>query len=350
MSKKSFTPISALGEFGLVEKLTSEIRLKHTSTQKGPGDDAAVVLHAEETEQIISSDMLVEGVHFDPTYTPLKHLGYKSIIVNISDICAMNGVATHALVNLGIPNKYSVEHVQELYKGVGLACQNYNIDLIGGDTTSSSTGLVVSVSIFGHSDKQKTVYRGGAKPNDILIVSGDLGGAYLGLQILEREKEIFNTNTKSQPMLDKYEYILGKQLKPEARTDVIKILKEKGVVPTSMIDLSDGLSSDLNHICAASRGGAKIFENKIPISEEAQNTSAELKTSPTLCALHGGEDYELLFTVSQDDYHKIKTNTAFTPIGHISSEKNVELITESGESVNLVEDGWDAFLKKRPNI
>ena len=351
MTKKSFTPISTLGEFGLIEKLTKNIKTHNSSTQKGIGDDAAVLGPLSKSEQLISTDMLIEGVHFDPTYTPLKHLGYKSVVVNISDICAMNGQATHILVSVGIPNKYSIEHMEDLYEGIKLACKNYNIDLIGGDTTSSSTGLVISVSVFGKAKKQSITYRNGAKANDLLLVSGKLGAAYLGLQILEREKAIFKKNENSQPFLDKYEHVLEKQLKPEPRTDVVTLLKELKIKPSSMIDLSDGLSSEVLHICNSSNVGAKIFENKIPVSKESKIVSDEFKINPTICALHGGEDYELLITISQKDYEKIKGSSSLTPIGHITSDKNIYLVADSGEEINLLKDGWDSFLnKKNKNI
>ena len=299
MKKSPFTPISS--EARLIKQITKHTKIKHESTKKGIGDDAAVLGSLKNGEQLLSTDMLIEGVHFDPAYTPLGHLGYKSIIVNISDICSMNGVPTHVLVSLGVPNKYSTEHIEELYSGVHKACQNYNIDLIGGDTTSSPTGLIISVTIFGDSEDRPITYRHGAGSNDILLVSGSLGGAYLGLQILEREKEIFNKNNKSQPVLDKYQHVLERQLKPEARTDAISIFKELKITPTSMIDISDGLSSDVAHICSSSNVGVKIFEDKIPISKESQRVCEELQISPTICALHGGEDYELLFTLSPKD-------------------------------------------------
>lgn len=349
MTKNIFTPISKLGEFGLIEKLTKSIKTHHKSTQKGIGDDAAVLTSLSKMEQLVSTDMLIEGVHFDSTYTPLKHLGYKSTVVNISDICAMNGEVTHMLVSLGIPNKYSIEHIEELYAGIILACKNYNIDLIGGDTTSSPTGLVISISIFGQAKKKSITYRNGAKPNDILLVSGTLGAAYLGLQILEREKAIFNKNTDNQPSLDKYEHVLQKQLKPEARIDVIKILRELKIRPSAMIDISDGLSSDISHICKSSNVGAKIFESKIPISKETRLASDEFNVNPTICALHGGEDYELLIAISQTDYKKINKNTELNPIGHITSNESIDLIRDSGEEVNLKRDGWDSFLSKKNN-
>jgi len=349
MTKSIFTPISKLGEFGLIEKLTKSIKTYHKSTQKGIGDDAAVLSSLLKMEQLVSTDMLIEGVHFDSTYTPLKHLGYKSTVVNISDICAMNGDATHMLVSLGIPNKYSIEHIEELYAGIMLACKNYNIDLIGGDTTSSPTGLVINISIFGKAKKKIITYRSGAKPNDILLVSGTLGASYLGLQILEREKAIFNKNTDSQPSLDKYEYVLQKQLKPEARIDVIKILKDLKIKPSAMIDISDGLSADISHICKSSNVGAKIFESKIPISKETRLVADEFNVNPTICALHGGEDYELLVAISQTDYKKINKNTALTPIGHITSKDSIDLIRESGDEINLKKEGWDSFLSKKSN-
>jgi len=347
MSNK-FTPISEIGEFGLIKRILKGNKNKHNSTKKGPGDDSAVIECFTKKDQLISTDMLAEGVHFDPTYTPLKHLGYKSLIVNISDICAMNGIATHALVSLGIPNKYSVEHIEELYSGIHTACKNYNIDLIGGDTTSSATGLIISVTIIGEPSSTEPSYRSGAQPNDVVFVSGDLGGAYLGLQILEREKQIFLEDEKSQPELTQYGSILEKQLKPEARADVIRELKKTGITPSSMIDLSDGLSLDLRHICEASSVGAKIFENKIPISKETSKVANELNIKPLFCALQGGEDYEILFTAPANLYKKIKKISSIKAVGHITSEKNkIELITASEQAIDLSSEGWDPFLVKK---
>ena len=346
MSAK-FTPISELGEFKLINRVTKNLRINNNLTKRGIGDDAAVINSLNKKDCLISTDMLVEGVHFDSTYTPLKHLGYKSIIVNISDICAMNGKANQALVSLGIPNKYSVEHIEELYSGIRMACEKHHIDLVGGDTTSSSTGLIISITIIGECDPQDLVYRSGSKPNDLVFVSGDLGAAYLGLQILEREKQVFNNNQHFKPKLEEYKYILQRQLKPEARVDIIRAFKTKKIQPSSMIDLSDGLSSDIMHICRSSGVGVKIFENKIPISKQTKQTAKELGLDPVICALHGGEDYELLFTIPVNLHSKLKLINNIYPIGHTTSEKEkVELITNSGESIDLTTDGWDNFIKK----
>tara|TARA_Y100001968_G_scaffold333117_1_gene394229 strand:+ start:2358 stop:3410 length:1053 start_codon:yes stop_codon:yes gene_type:complete len=350
MKQKIFTPISKLGELNLIKRITKGLKIKHFSTKMGIGDDTAVLAFEKNKRQLVSTDMLIEGVHFDPIYTPLSHLGYKSIIVNISDICSMNGLPTHALVSLAIPNKYSVEHLEELYSGIKKACQNYNIDLIGGDTTSSSTGLVICVTVLGESEEKKISYRGGAKPNDILLVSGPLGGAYLGLQILEREKQIFNTDNTSQPALDQYKGVLEKQLKPEARVDLISFFKELKITPSSMIDISDGLSSDVGHICNSSNVGVKIFEEKIPVSKESQKVCKEFQINPVICALHGGEDYELLFTLSQKDYQKVTHLEALVPIGHITSGNDMSLVLGSGQSISLIKEGWDSFLKQKTNI
>ena len=346
-----FTPISEVGEFGLIEKLTKDHLNKHKSTKTGIGDDSAVLKDLKKHDRLISTDMLVEGVHFDPTYTPLKHLGYKSIVVNISDICAMNGVATHALVSLGIPNKYSVEHIEELYLGIKTACLNYNIDLIGGDTTSSGSGLIISITILGDAPEEKAAHRSGAEANDVIFVSGDLGAAYLGLQVLEREKRIFRDNEKVQPELNEYSYVLERQLKPEARVDIVNELKKQEITPSSMIDLSDGLSSDLRHICKRSNIGVKIFEDKIPISKETREVANELGVSPVFCALHGGEDYELLFTAPVSLHEKLKGIDSIKAIGHTTSEKDkIELITNANQSIDLTSEGWDSFFKPKENI
>ncbi|MAQ31148.1 MAG: thiamine-phosphate kinase [Flavobacteriales bacterium] len=349
MAKKIFTPISSVGEFGLIDKVTNDIKPKHKSTIVGIGDDSAVLSQGNEEGRLITSDMLVENVHFDPTYTPLKHLGYKSIVVNVSDICSMNGVATHAIVCLGIPNKYSVEHITELYSGIKMACRNYNIDLVGGDTTSSSTGLIINITIIGEAQTNDITYRGGAKPNDIVFVSGDLGAAYLGLQILEREKQIFN-KSDSQPELENYQYLLQRQLKPEARVDVVELLSKINVIPTSMIDISDGLSSDLIHICNASKIGFRLFEEQLPISPEARATCEELRISPAVCALHGGEDYELLFTVSPKEYKKIEKQNEIKAIGHMVEDRSFELVREDKSVIDLKSEGWDSFLSSKKHI
>ena len=346
MNKEKFTPISELGEFKLIDKITKGVHLAHDSTKQGIGDDAAVLGHSNKNQQLISSDMLVEGVHFDPTYTPLKHLGYKAVVVNISDICSMNGLATHAVVCLGVPAKYSVEHINELYAGIKMACKNYSIDLIGGDTTTSTTGLIINITIIGDAKAEIITYRKGANPNDILVVSGDLGAAYLGLQILEREKEIFNKNN-SQPALSEYQYILARQLKPEARTDLVDIFHKLKIKPTSMIDISDGLSSDVMHICESSGVGVKIFEDNLPIAKETVAVAEELRISPTVCALHGGEDYELLFTIPASEYKKIEMVEEVKTIGHITSSREIEVVAKTGQSIDLKQEGWDSFLNKK---
>ena len=347
MKSTKFTPISKLGEFKLIDHLVNDVDINSKLTEMGIGDDAAVIPYKKNEYYVISTDMLVEGVHFDPTYTPLKHLGYKAVVANVSDICAMNGIATHVLVSLAIPNKYSVEHVKVLYDGVKMACKNYNIDIIGGDTTSSSSGLIISVCVIGKVISKNITYRNGAKSNDLLCVSGDLGAAYLGLQILEREKHIFNKNKNTQPELENYKYILERQLKPEARVDVIDSLNKNKVQPSSMIDLSDGLSSDIMHICKASNVGVKLFENKIPLSDQTKETAAELNINPTICALHGGEDYELLFTVPLGQQHQVELIKEIHIIGYVTPNPcKIELINSLEESIDISSGGWDSFTKK----
>ncbi len=348
MEKAQFTPISDIGEFQLINKITKGGIINHESTKKGVGDDAAVLTSYKNVYQLVSADMLVEGVHFDCAYAPLKHVGYKAVASNISDICAMNGIATHIVISLGIPNKYSVELINNLYEGVHLACRNYSIDLIGGDTTASPNELSISITVLGQVDKKKLTYRSGAKPNDLLIVSGNLGSAYLGLQILEREKMIFEGNNQSQPSLEQYPYILERQLKPEPRVDIIEKLHKANIKPSSMIDVSDGLSSEAIHIAKSSAVGIKIFEEKIPISQNGQETAKELNLNPTVCALHGGEDYELLFTVPLKHHKKIKQIKDVHIIGHVTEQKDkVELIKKDGEVINLIEESWDSFLEKK---
>ena len=348
MNKAKFTPISEIGEFQLINKITKAGATSHESTKKGVGDDAAVLMFRKDAYQLVSSDMLVEGVHFDCSYAPLKHVGYKAVASNISDICAMNGLATHILISLGIPNKYSVELIKTLYEGVHSACRNYNIDLIGGDTTASPNELSISITVLGQVDKKKLTYRSGAKSNDLLIVSGNLGSSYLGLQILEREKMIFEQNKQSQPSLEKYPYILERQLKPEPRVDIVKQLNEANIKPSAMIDISDGLSSEAIHIAKSSGVGIKIFENKIPISQNGQETAKELNLDPAACALYGGEDYELLFTVPVNYHKKITKINDVHIIGHATDQKDkVELIKKEGEVIDLIEEGWDSFLEQK---
>lgn len=337
------TPLSELGEFGLIEHLTANFESRNDSTTYGVGDDAAVI-DVGEKYQLLSTDMLVEGVHFDLTYTPLKHLGYKSVAVNVSDICAMNGEAKQITVSIAVSNRFPVEAIEELYKGIQLACAKYHVDLVGGDTTSSQSGLMISVSVLGEVEKEDVTYRSGAQEHDLLVVSGDLGGAYLGLQVLSREKQVFDANPNMQPDLEGKDYILERQLKPEARKDVVKILKENNIKPTSMIDVSDGLSSEVLHLCKNSAVGCNIYEDKIPIDFTAVSTADELNLSAATCALNGGEDYELLFTIKQSDYDKLKEDPDFTVIGHITDQSSgANLVAKDGTIQELTAQGWSAL-------
>ena len=339
----NMTPISKLGEFALIDHLTKELKLKNISTVKGVGDDAAVI-DIGNKYQLISTDLLVEGVHFDLSYTPLKHLGYKAVAVNVSDICAMNGDAKQITVGLAISNRFTIESLDELYDGIRLACDSYNVDLVGGDTTSSTSGLTISITVLGEAEKNKITYRSGAKKNDLVVATGDLGAAYLGLQLLKREKIIFIENPKVQPDLTGNDYVLKRQLKPEAAVKYIKILKELDVTPTSMIDISDGLSSEVLHLAKSSDVGITIYEDKIPIDYTAMNLASELNINPFVCALSGGEDYELLFTINQSDYDKLKKDADFTIIGHVTDklEKN-NFITKDGISHSITAQGWDSI-------
>ena len=335
--------ISQLGEFGLIERIRSKFPVSNPQTVRGIGDDAAVV-DAGEDLLLIASDMLVEGIHFDLTYSPIQHLGYKAVAVNVSDIAAMNGKPAQILVNIALSNRFSVEAVDALYDGIRAACQNYKLDLIGGDTTSSSSGLIISITATGRVARDRIAYRSGAKENDILCVTGDLGGAFTGLQILEREKQVFLSNPQMKPGLEKYDYIVGRQLKPEARTEIIFDLEEFGIVPTSMIDVSDGLASELLHISKESKVGVRVYEDKIPIDQLAFETAVEFKLDPITCALNGGEDYELLFTIDKSDQEKIKNHPDIHMIGYIHSrtDQNV-MITKSGNVIPLRAQGWDHF-------
>jgi len=337
------TPISEFGEFKLIEHITKGFTANNKSTVFGVGDDCAVI-DCGEKYQLVSTDMLVEGVHFDLSYTPLKHLGYKLVAVNVSDICAMNGVAQQITVSISISNRFTVEALEELYLGVQLACKAFNVDLVGGDTTSSLSGICISVTAIGQVNKDKIVYRSGAKENDLIVVSGDLGGAYLGLQILEREKQVFQANPNMQPDLQNNDYVLERQLKPEARIDVVKILEKKKIVPTSMIDVSDGLSSEMLHICKSSNVGCAIYEDKLPIDFAAIAAADEFNIAAATCALSGGEDYELLFTISQIDYEKLKNDPDFTVIGFISDPSSGTAFIAKDESRHdLVAQGWNSF-------
>ncbi|MCD9019332.1 thiamine-phosphate kinase [Parachryseolinea silvisoli] len=336
--------ISQLGEFGLIDHISRGFSLKNTSSIKGIGDDAAVLSAGQDDYLLLSTDMLVEGIHFDLAYMPLIHLGYKAVAVNVSDIAAMNGKAEQITVSLALTNRFSVEAVDALYKGIHAACENYGVDLIGGDTTASPSGLVISISVTGRVKKDKVVYRSGAKPHDIICVTGDLGGAFIGLQVLEREKQVFLSDPNMQPALDSFEYIVGRQLKPEARTDVVSDLAEAGVLPTSMIDVSDGLASELLHIGKNSGVGVRIFEDKIPIDQVTFNTAVEFNLDPITCALNGGEDYELLFTISQADQEKIKNHPDIHMIGYVHDKADQHLmISKQGTIVPLQAQGWNHF-------
>jgi thiamine-monophosphate kinase len=342
------TELSQLGEFGLIKHLTEHINLKNASTLKGVGDDAAVINYTNsENVTLVTTDMLVEGVHFDLTYVPLKHLGYKSVVVNLSDICAMNATPKQITVSIALSNRFSLEAVEELYAGMLVACEKYGVDLIGGDTTSSLSGLVISITALGEAEKNKVVYRNGATDKNLLCVSGDLGGAYMGLQILEREKAVFKENPKIQPDLEGKDYIIERQLKPEARIDIIKLFSQLEVQPTSMIDISDGLASEILHLCEQSAVGCELYEEKIPIDPQTYETARQFNLDPTMCALSGGEDYELLFTIKMEDYDKVKNLPDFTVIGHITNkEKGRHLVAKSGSVHPIQAQGWDALLKK----
>jgi thiamine-monophosphate kinase len=341
---KNRTELSDLGEFGLIDHLTQNIKIHHAETLKGVGDDAAVIETPADANTLVTTDMLVEGVHFDLSYMPLKHLGYKAVAVNLSDICAMNGKPKQVFVSMALSNRFSLEAVEELYEGILLACKQYKVDLAGGDTTSSTSGLVLSITATGTVKKGDEVYRDGAKPTDLICVSGDLGSAYLGLQILEREKRIFLENPGVQPDLEGFDYILERQLKPEARVDIVDLLAKLEVKPTAMIDVSDGLSSELLHLCKQSGVGCAVYEDKLPIDPTAYDTARELNLDPTTCMLNGGEDYELLFTVSMDDFDKIKHNPSITIIGHITAkEDGAHLVPQNGPMVALQAQGWNAL-------
>jgi thiamine-monophosphate kinase len=337
------TNIEKLGEFGLINHLTKNIKLTQKSSIKGVGDDAAV-LDFEGKKTLISTDMLLEGIHFDLAYTPLKHLGYKAVQVNLSDIYAMNGTATQVTVSIGMSSRFPLEAIEELYEGIYLACDKYGVDLIGGDTSASKQGLVISITSIGYADEKDIVYRNGAEEGDLICVSGDLGGAYTGLQLLEREKLVYMENPNIQPDLEGKDYIVERQLKPEARKDIIDLLQDMQVKPTAMIDVSDGLASELLHICKQSNKGCKLYEEKIPIDPMTYETAREFNLDPTVCALSGGEDYELLFTVKQADYDKIKFKLDFTIIGYITEPNaGCNLITKSGNMHELKAQGWNAF-------
>ena len=337
------TEISQLGEFGLIEHLTAAHQTVQSGTIKGIGDDAAVIDSGGE-QLVITTDLLIEGIHFDLMYHPLKHLGYKSVIVNLSDVCAMNAIPRQITVSLAISNRFSVEAIDEIYDGIFTACKHYNVDLIGGDTTSSNTGLMISITAIGTRTKDKIVYRDGASVGDLLCVTGDLGAAYLGLQILEREKQLFLSGTDVQPDLEDQAYLVGKQLRPEARLDMVQLFESQSLKPTSMIDISDGLASDVFHLCKQSGCGVLIEESKVPIRDEAQMMAIKFQLDPITCALSGGEDYELLFTVAQDDFEKIRLMPSIYVIGEMKSkEYGHKLLTTGGHYHEITAQGWQHF-------
>lgn len=345
MNSEKRTELSEIGEFGLIDLLKKDVIRYNASTVEGIGDDAAVIGDGEMLT-VVSTDMLVEGVHFDMTYTPLKHLGYKAVAVNLSDIAAMNAVPEQITVSVAVSNRFSAEAVLELYRGIAAACENYKVDLVGGDTTSSLTGLIISVTAIGKVSKDRIVYRKNARVNDLLCVTGDLGGAYMGLQVLEREKQEFMVNPDMKPQLEDKDYIVHRLLKPEARTDVMYQFADLGLIPTSMIDVSDGLASELMHICKASGVGARVYEDKLPVDKLTYETALEFHLDPTTCILNGGEDYELLFTIDQKDFSKVKNHPDITIIGHmVQASEGVDLITKQNNIVPLAAQGWSHFEK-----
>ena len=337
------TSLADLGEFGLIDRLTEGFEIHNPSTLKGVGDDAAV-MDFKNKRTVVSTDLLIEGVHFDLSYVPLKHLGYKSVVVNVSDIYAMNATATQITVSIAVSNRFPLEALEEFYAGIRLACEHYKVDLVGGDTTSSTRGLIISVTAIGEAKASDLVYRNGAQPNDLVVLTGDIGGAYMGLQILEREKAVFQVNPNSQPDIEMYSYILERQLKPEARKDIPPLLKQLGVKPTAMMDVSDGLSSELLHICKQSGVGCRLYEDKIPLDPQVISTCEEFNLDSTTIALSGGEDYELLFTIAQTDYDKIKGNPNFSVIGYITDKsEGVNLVTRAGQFIPIIAKGWNAL-------
>ena len=341
MSNRKTSTIESIGKFGLIERLTNNLSLSNPHTVLGVGDDSAIIELSDKESLLLTTDLLVEGIHFNLMYVPLKHLGYKAVSIGISDICAMNGKAEQITVSIAVSSKFPVEALDELYDGINLACDDFHVDLVGGDMSSSVAGLVISISAVGRVETSKITLRSGAKANDIIMVSGTLGASYLGLQILERENEVFKVNPVVQPELDGFDALIKRQLKPEARIDVVELLDNLGIVPTSMIDISDGLASDLFHLCEKSKLGCQLFEEKIPMDDLTKITAIDFNISPTTCALNGGEDYELLFTVAQIDFDKIAGNPSFTPIGYmLAQEEGKHLIDSNGELIPLKAQGW----------
>ncbi len=339
--------LSEVGEFGLIEMINKSFEIKNKTTIKGIGDDAAVLDYKKE-KIVVTTDILAEGIHFHLSYVPLKHLGYKAVAVNLSDVCAMNATPHQITVSIALSNRFSLDAVEELYSGIKMACDRYNVDLIGGDTTSSAAGLFISITALGSVKEEEVVYRNTAKNGDLICVSGDLGGAYTGLLILERERQVFETNPKSQIELSGYDYILERQLKPEPRIDVVELLQKNGIKPTAMIDVSDGLASEIKHICTQSKLGCRLMEEKIPIDIQTENVIKEFGIPPTTAALNGGEDYELLFTVSQNDYEKIKDLEVISIIGYMTEEhEGCQLITVDDKMIEIKAQGWDGLKKDR---
>ncbi len=344
MNNKKLTSISEIGEFGLIDALTNDISLKNNSTVFGIGDDAAVIKAYGKKRFLISNDLLLEGVHFDMTYTPIKHLGYKAAVVNFSDMAAMNALPKQIVVGLAVSNKYTLEALSDLYAGIKKACEIYNVDFIGGDTTSSVYGLNISITVIGEANDEVITYRRGAKPNDLLCVTGDLGGAYMGLLLLEREKKVYLSDPKMKPELSGNDYVLERQLKPEARTDMVREFAKLKLKPTAMIDISDGLASEALHIAKNSSVGVTIVEEKIPIAQNTFDLAKEFKIIPSVTALNGGEDYELLFTVNQHDYEKVQKLDDVTVIGYITeANEGNHLITPDNHSIELKAQGWDGL-------
>ena len=340
------TSISQLGEFGLIDHLTKHFDIKQPSTIKSIGDDAAV-LNFGEKRVVVSTDLLIEGVHFDLAYMPLKHLGYKAVVSNVSDICAMNAKPTQITVSIAVSNRFPLEALEELFEGITTASKVYNVDVIGGDTTSSQKGMIISITALGEAKEEAIVYRSGAKENDLLVVTGDLGAAYMGLQVLEREKQVFQVNPNNQPDLDNYTYLIERQLKPEARKDIRELLEKLDVKPTAMIDISDGLSSEILHLCKQSNVGCHLYEEKIPLDPQLINVCEEFNIDSTTVAINGGEDYELLFTIALEDFDKIKANPNLTVIGHMCNvNEGANLITRASEKIPLKARGWNALSEK----
>ncbi len=335
------TEIAELGEFGLIKTIKSIFPNQNKNSILGIGDDSAIISKTDNIATLLSSELFIEGIHFDLSYFPIQHLGYKIVVAGISDIAAMNGIPKQILINIGVSNRFSIEAIQEFYLGVKAACDDYAIELIGGDTSASRSGLIASITAIGEANKNIITKRSGAKLNDIICVTGDLGASFLGLQLLEREKAVFQANPLAQPDLEDFEYIVGRQLKPSARLDIIHQLAEINIVPTAMIDISDGLASDLLHICNESQVGANIYEEKLPIDDKSFLAATSLNISPITAALNGGEDFELLFTISQKDFEKIKQISDILPIGFITeTPKDVNIIMKSGQAVPLVAQGW----------